>query len=195
MFKKSQDEVHSGTIDEKEKSVAFRAQDSKIEEEGGCQEEESDEEMTLFVKRFNRMMIKKNIGKRGQSSRKNPFIDKTCFQCGELGNIIINCPNKKNARTRKTRKMMRGRRRRSSSRRREMVKPTLLSGIPMQSSDEEDDDDDKPSKGVARIAITFRHTTLSYGKWWCKGVAAKMMNLKNFHMMILLTYSMMPVNL
>ena len=36
IFKKSQDEVHSGTIYEKEKSVAFRAQDSKIEEEGGC---------------------------------------------------------------------------------------------------------------------------------------------------------------
>ena len=70
MFKKSQDEVHSGTIDEKKKSVAFKAQDNKNEEEGGCQEEESDEEMTLFVKRFNRMMSKKNFGKRGQSSRK-----------------------------------------------------------------------------------------------------------------------------
>ena len=51
--------------------------------------------MTLFVKRFNRMMSKKNFGKRGQSSRKNPFVDKTCFQCGEVVHIIINCPNKK----------------------------------------------------------------------------------------------------
>ena len=32
--------------------------------------------MALFVKRFNRMMSKKNFGKRGQSSRKNPFVDK-----------------------------------------------------------------------------------------------------------------------
>ena len=66
MFKKSQDEAHDGTIDDK-KSVAFKAQDSKNEEENGCQEEESDEKMALFVKRFNRMMSKKNFGKRGQS--------------------------------------------------------------------------------------------------------------------------------
>ena len=44
LFKKSQDEVHGGKIDEKKKSVAFKAQDRKIEEEDGCQEEESDEE-------------------------------------------------------------------------------------------------------------------------------------------------------
>ena len=67
MFKKSQDETHGGEIDEKKKSVVFKAQDSKNEEESGCQEEELDEEMTLFVKRFNRMMSKKNFGKRGQS--------------------------------------------------------------------------------------------------------------------------------
>ena len=51
-------------IDVKKKNVAFKAQDSKKEEESGCQEEESDEEMALFVKRFNRMMSKKNFGKR-----------------------------------------------------------------------------------------------------------------------------------
>src|SRR6185312_17439800 len=83
MVKKSQDEAHGGEIDMKKKSVAFKAQDSKNEEESGCQEEESDEEMALFVKRFNRMMSKKSFGKRGQSSRKNPFVDKTCFNCGK----------------------------------------------------------------------------------------------------------------
>jgi len=101
MFKKSQDEAHSGEIDEKKKSVAFEAQDSKNEEESGCQEEESDEKMGLFVKRFNRMMSKKNFGKRGQSSRKNPFVDKTCFQRDEVGHIIINYPNKKNDKNKK----------------------------------------------------------------------------------------------
>jgi len=59
--------AHGGEIDMKKKSVAFKAQDSKNEEESGCQEEESDEEMALFVKRFNRMMSKKRFGKRGQS--------------------------------------------------------------------------------------------------------------------------------
>ena len=33
MFKKSQDEAHGGEIDMKKKSVAFKAQDSKNEEE------------------------------------------------------------------------------------------------------------------------------------------------------------------
>ena len=73
MFKKSQDEAHSGEIDEKKKSVAFEAQDTKNEEESGCQEEESDDKMALFVKRFNRMMSKKNFGKRVQSLRKKFF--------------------------------------------------------------------------------------------------------------------------
>ena len=96
MFNKSQDEAHGVEIDVKKKSVAFKAQDSKNKEESGCQEEKSDEEMSLFVKRFNRMISKKNFGKRGQSSRKNLFVDKNCFQCGEVVHIIINCPNKKN---------------------------------------------------------------------------------------------------
>ena len=43
--------------------MAFKAQDSKNEEESGCQEEESDEEMALFVKRFNRMMSKKTLAR------------------------------------------------------------------------------------------------------------------------------------
>ena len=104
MFKKSKDEAHGGEIDMKKKSVAFKVQNSKNEEESGCQEEESDEEMALFIKRFNRMMSKKNFGKRGQSLRKNPFVDKTCFKCGEVGHIIVNCPNKKDDKNKKDKK-------------------------------------------------------------------------------------------
>ena len=80
MFKKYQDEAHGGEIDMKKKSVVFKAQDRKNEEESGCQEEESDEEMALFVKRFNRMMSKKNFGKRGQSSRKKSFCEQDLLQ-------------------------------------------------------------------------------------------------------------------
>jgi hypothetical protein len=50
--------------------------------------------MALFVRRFRRFMKKRNYGKKGQSSKKNPFGDKKCFECDELGHIIINCPNK-----------------------------------------------------------------------------------------------------
>jgi hypothetical protein len=55
IFKKSQDEAHGGTIEEKKKSMDFKAQDSKIEEESGCQEEESvqknDEQEELWQER------------------------------------------------------------------------------------------------------------------------------------------------
>ena len=79
MFKKSQDKAHGGEIDMKKKSAAFKDQDSKNEEESGCQEEESDE-MALFVKRFNRMMSKKSFGNRGQSSRKKSFCGQDLLQ-------------------------------------------------------------------------------------------------------------------
>ena len=48
MFKKSQDEVHGAANDEKKKSVAFKAQSSKGENDEYCNEDESDEETTLF---------------------------------------------------------------------------------------------------------------------------------------------------
>jgi len=146
MFKKSQDEAHGGEIDVKKKSVAFKAQDSKNEEESGCQEEESDEEMALFVKRFNRMMSKKNFGKRGQSSRKNPFVDKTCFNCGEVGHIIVNCPNKKKDKKNDEKKKKKFIKKKKNGQ-------AYFVEWDSDASSDDDDDDDKPSKGVAGIAI------------------------------------------
>jgi hypothetical protein len=57
---------------------------------------ESDEELALFVKKFNKFM-KKNKGqpRRGQTSRRNAFNDRKCFDCGEPGHIDMNCPSKK----------------------------------------------------------------------------------------------------
>ena len=146
MFKKSQDEAHGGEIDMKKKSVAFKAQDSKNEEESGCQEEESDEEMALFVKRFNRMMSKKNFGKRGQSSRKNPFVDKTCFNCGEVGHIIVNCPNKKKDKKNDEKKKKKFIKKKKNGQ-------AYFVEWDSDASSDDYDDDDKPSKGVAGIAI------------------------------------------
>ena len=109
---------------------------------------ESDEEMALFVKRFNRMMSNKNFGKRGKSSTKNPFVDMTCFQCGEVGHIIINCPNK-NKKDKKN----------DEKKKKKFIKKNkngqayFVEWDSDASSDDDDDDDDKPSKGVAQIAI------------------------------------------
>ena len=95
IFKKSQDEVHGVTSDDKKKSIAFKAQGSSEDRENDEDDDESNEEFALFVRKFKRFMSKKNYGKKEQSSKKNPFEDKKCFECGELGHIVINCPNKK----------------------------------------------------------------------------------------------------
>ena len=57
-----------------------------------------------IAKMKKKVVVKKNFGKKGQSLRKNPFVDKTCFQCGEVGHIIVNCPNKKNDKNKKDKK-------------------------------------------------------------------------------------------
>jgi hypothetical protein len=76
-------------------------------------------------------MKKKKCGKTGQSSKKNPFEGKDCFNCGEIGHISINCPNKKEDKYGK-KKDKKSVLKRNITRRRRMAKSTLLSGIPMQ---------------------------------------------------------------
>jgi hypothetical protein len=49
------------------------------------------------VKKFNKFMRKKKgQPRRGQTSRRNVFNDRKCFECGEPGHIAMNYPSKKN---------------------------------------------------------------------------------------------------
>jgi hypothetical protein len=100
IFKKSQAEAISLAKKMENESIALKAKASKaIEKEESDDEEngsESDEELALFVKKFNKFMKKKKgQPRRGQTSRRNAFNDRKCFECGEPDHIAMNCPSKK----------------------------------------------------------------------------------------------------
>ena len=149
IFKKSQDEVHGVTSDEKKKSVALKAQSSNEERKNDGNDDESDEKFAIFVRRFKRFMNKKSYGKKGQSSKKNPFEDRKCFECGELGHIVINYPNKK--------KNKKDKNDNDNNKKKFLKKKKNCQAYYVEwdsdASSDEDEDDDKPSKGVAGIAI------------------------------------------
>jgi hypothetical protein len=100
-------------------------------------------------------MKKKNYGKKGQSSKKNPFGNKKCFECGELDHIIINCPNKKDDKNNKDKKDDDKKKKFLKKKRNGQAYYVEWDSDASSNSndDDDDDDDDKPSKGVAGIAI------------------------------------------
>jgi hypothetical protein len=125
LFKQSQKEVQGQSMSEEKKNIALKAKSTQEENDDENQEIDSDEEMTLIVKGLKRIM-KKKFDKMGQSSKKNPFEGKDCLNCGEIGYISINCPNKKKD------KYVKKKDKKSVPNRRKMGKPTLLSGISTQ---------------------------------------------------------------
>jgi hypothetical protein len=109
------------------------------------------------------MRNKKGQHRRGQTSRRNAFNDRKCFECGEPGHIAINCPSKKNkgkdGDDMKKKKFYH----------KKDGKAYLVEWDSDASSD--DDDDDSSSKLNVGIAIKeappFLMSSLSYGKRRC----------------------------
>jgi hypothetical protein len=151
IFKKSQADVISLAKKVKNELIALKAKASKaIEKEDSDDEEnesESDGDMALFVKKFNKFLKKKRgQPRRGQTSRRNVFNDRKCFECGEPGHIAMNCPNKK-----KKGKDGDDKKKKKLYNKKKDGKAYLVEWDSDASSD--DDDDDTSSKLNARIAI------------------------------------------
>ncbi|XP_066167815.1 uncharacterized protein [Oryza sativa Japonica Group] len=73
----------------KNQEVALKA---KQEEESSCEESE-DEEMALIVKRFKHFLHKSGYGKGRKDDDKGKRQSKrACFNCGEYGHFIADCP-------------------------------------------------------------------------------------------------------
>jgi hypothetical protein len=149
IFKKSQADAISLAKKVKNESIALKAKASKsIEKEDsddGENESESDGDMALFVKKFNKFMkMKRGQPRRGQTSRRNAFNNRKCFECGEPGHIAMNFPNKKKGKDGDDKK-------KKFYNKKKNGKAYLVEWGSDDSSD--DDDDDTSSKLNAGIAI------------------------------------------
>jgi hypothetical protein len=93
-------------ISSKKQDITFKAikksKIKKVVEESSSEEEDDDrndestkydpEEMTLFIRRFAKLMSKQKLFK---GNKKNKFKSKTkraCYNCGKHGHYIANCP-------------------------------------------------------------------------------------------------------
>jgi hypothetical protein len=131
----------------KGESIALKAKVSKAIEKEESENEgngsESDEELALFVKKFNKFMRKKKgQPRRGQTSRRNAFNDRKCFECGKPGHIAMNCPSKKNKG-----KDGNDKKKKKFYHKKKDIKAYLVEW------DSDDDDDDSSSKLNVGIAI------------------------------------------
>jgi hypothetical protein len=150
LFKKSQKEVQGKSTSEEKKNIALKAKATQEENDDENQEIDSDEEMTLIVRGLKRIMKKKKFGKTGQSSKKNPFEGKNCFNCGEIGHISINCSNKKEDKYGKKKDKKSVTKRKKYYKKEKNGQAYFVEWESDASSDE--DDDDKPSSGLAGVA-------------------------------------------
>ncbi|XP_062191357.1 uncharacterized protein LOC133895215 [Phragmites australis] len=90
----------------KNKDIAFKANKSKQVEESCSSEDESsdDEEVALFVRKFTKFMRKGGYSKYKRDMPKRRTSKRACYECGEVGHFIADCPNKKKSKDKEEKK-------------------------------------------------------------------------------------------
>jgi hypothetical protein len=98
------EEKNNEKKDDKKKSMVFMAgssskckgkakQDTSSEDECFNFDDEDDEKMTLFVKRFDKFMVKKGYhSRRKKSSSKNKDKARRCSKCNSKDHLVAECP-------------------------------------------------------------------------------------------------------
>ncbi|XP_066341398.1 uncharacterized protein [Miscanthus floridulus] len=90
--------------EKKKKSVAFKAGTSSSKSKGKAKKEESsedekegsmdeDEEMALFVRRFDKFMKKGYGARRRKDKTKSKDEPRGCYKCKSKDHLIADCPN------------------------------------------------------------------------------------------------------
>ena len=103
---KEEKKVKKDEKKDEKKSVAFKATSSKGNAKQGTSSEDKgsfswddddDEKMTLYVKRFGMFMVKKGYrARRKKSSSKNKEESRRCFKCGSKDHLVAQCPYNSN---------------------------------------------------------------------------------------------------
>jgi hypothetical protein len=95
----------------------------KVVETSSDEDSSSDEDTTMFIKTFKKFV--RNNDKYQRKGKK-----RACYECGQTGHFIVDCPNKKEQEAKKEYKKDKfkkgGARTKDTLRRRNMAKPTLV---------------------------------------------------------------------
>ncbi|RLN09989.1 hypothetical protein C2845_PM11G26420 [Panicum miliaceum] len=128
------------------------AKESSSEEESDDQQEEDD--MELFSKRLNEIFKRQGKSKKRHSKR-------PCYECGEIGHFMFNCPNKKNKENDEKKKENHNKKNNKSKSHKKSQKVQAHTGKEWDSNDSSTDSDDEGCK--VNGAFSLGHFQLRFG--------------------------------